>query len=161
MTEFHAQPYNGYFTGFYFKSTEEFDTNSNRLAKAGCDEFEIQVIDGEDHLLDLTKAAEISQSLITFWYESLENLDEHEAKQVKVLLDLGYDLESAFEKYEDVALFEGTLEDYAHECLHDLSKVPEYLKSYIDYEKFGRDLKLGGDVVEVEHDLLFVNANTL
>lgn len=46
-------------------------------------------------------------------------------------------------------------EDWAAEFLDDtgaLAEVPENLRSYIDFEAYARDARLGGDVVFARHD---------
>lgn len=48
-----------------------------------------------------------------------------------------------------------SLEDYATEYLEDTGAfqgAPELLRNYFDYEKFARDLELGGDVFTVRHE---------
>lgn len=50
MTEFHAQPYSLDHTGFYFSSTEIYEAGMKRLNDQGCEEVEIQFIDGDAHL---------------------------------------------------------------------------------------------------------------
>lgn len=45
--------------------------------------------------------------------------------------------------------------DWAEQFLDDtggLEGVPEHLRNYIDYEAFGRDARLGGDMTFVRHD---------
>lgn len=46
-----------------------------------------------------------------------------------------------------------SLEDFACELLEDtgqLESMPENLRLYFDYERFGRDLELGGDVFTID-----------
>ena len=48
-----------------------------------------------------------------------------------------------------------SLEDFAYELLEDtgqLESIPENLRPYPDYEKFARDLELGGDVFTIDDD---------
>jgi hypothetical protein len=59
-------------------------------------------------------------------------------------------LNYALGNFDDASIQESSLEDAAaqlfDECYaHD---IPESLRHYIDYEKFARDVKLGGDMVE-------------
>lgn len=44
--------------------------------------------------------------------------------------------------------------DYAEEMTEDTSQIPENLAYYIDYERMGRDMELGGDIytIETAHD---------
>jgi len=43
-----------------------------------------------------------------------------------------------------------SLADYAEELTDNTAEVPEHLQFYIDYEKMGRDMELGGDVFTIE-----------
>lgn len=44
----------------------------------------------------------------------------------------------------------GSLADYAEETITDTSNIPDHLVHYIDYERMGRDMELGGDVYTIE-----------
>ena len=68
-----------------------------------------------------------------------------------VLAHFGYDLEDARKALEEN--YNGcysSLADYAEELTTETSEVSEHLALYIDYEKMGRDMELGGDVFTVE-----------
>jgi len=43
-----------------------------------------------------------------------------------------------------------TLADYAEELTEQTTQIPEPLAYYIDYEKMGRDMELGGDVFTIK-----------
>lgn len=43
-----------------------------------------------------------------------------------------------------------SLADYAEELTEQTSQIPEHLQYYIDYEKMGCDMELGGDVFTIE-----------
>jgi antirestriction protein len=43
-----------------------------------------------------------------------------------------------------------SLADYAEELTEETTQIPEHLAFYIDYEKMGRDMELGGDVFTIE-----------
>jgi len=159
MTEFYAQPYSIEHTGFYFDSPEKFEAGMEKLNKKGCEEVEIQFIDGEDHLVRLADAAHIHQGNVDTWYEDLDDLDETEATQIFFLLDLGYSLSDALDRYEDVYLFNGKASDYAYDLIDETTEVPENLRYYIDYEAIARDMKINGEIVEINHDLIVTNAN--
>lgn len=48
-----------------------------------------------------------------------------------------------------------TLEDWCKEFLRDcgdLNEAPKSLHYYFDFEKYARDLELGGDIYTIEHD---------
>ena len=121
MTEFYAQPYAIDHTGFYFDSLESFEAGMEKLNQRGCEEVEIQFIDGDDHQATLAKAAEINQANIALWFEELEDLDEHQTQQLYFLLDCGYSLEDALDRYEGVDIYQGTAADYAQEIIEETS----------------------------------------
>ncbi|MEW8418834.1 MAG: antirestriction protein ArdA [Candidatus Thiodiazotropha endolucinida] len=160
MTQFHAQPYSIEHTGFYFDSIDAFQEGMEKLNKRGCEEVEIQFIDGDDYLADLARAINIGQGDIDRWYEELENLDETATTQICFLMgDLGYNLSDALERFEEVCLYEGKAEDYAYDLYEDCYDIPEHLRLYIDYEAIARDLKINGDINEIRYDLIVTNAN--
>ena len=50
-------------------------------------------------------------------------------------------------------LFEGTLLEYAEDYVEStglLDQLPESLRYYFDVEAFARDMRLGGEVTELE-----------
>ena len=159
MTEFYAQPYSIEHTGFYFGSPERFEAGMEKLNKKGCEEVEIQFIDGEDHLVRLAEAANVGQGSVDTWFEDLEDLDETEATQIIFLLDLGYSLSDAMDRYEEVYLFNGTASDYADELINDTTEVPENLRYYIDYDAIARDMQINGEITEIGYHLIVTNAN--
>lgn len=160
MTEFYGQPYSIAHTGFYFDSIEKFQDGMKRLKKQGCEEVEIQFIDGgDDHLAQLAKAANLHQGSIYLWFDDLEDLDETAAKQISFLLDLGYNIDEVLDRYEDVCLYEGKASDYAYDLINETTEIPENLRYYIDYDAIARDMRLNGEIVEIEHDLIVTNAH--
>jgi antirestriction protein len=158
MTEFHAQPYSLDHTGFYFNSIESFEAGMKHLNSKGCEEVEIQVIDGESHLVSLAAEASIHQGNVHDWYEELEDLDEAAATQIMFLLDLGYDIADALGRYEDVCLFEGKASDYTYDLINETTEIPESLRYYIDYDAIARDMKINGEITEIERELIVTNA---
>ena len=95
-------------------------------------------------------------------YEGLESahekalfIDEHGELGAAMLDHWCGDLDDAGKALEDsyVGVYE-SLADYAQQLTEDTSEVPAHLEYYIDYEKMGRDMELGGDVytIETAHD---------
>jgi len=111
MTEFYAQPYSLDHTGFYFNSIDTYDAGMKKLNARGCEEVEIQFIDGDDHLVSLAGAANIQQGNVSLWYEELENFDEAQATQLFFLLDCGYSLSDALEEHSQL---DRQMPDQAH-----------------------------------------------
>jgi len=158
MTEFYAQPYSLDHTGFYFDSLEKYESGMKGLNKRGCEEVEIQFIDGDDHLCKLANAMNINQCNVGLWFAELDDLDEAATTRLCFLLDLGYKLDEALGRYEDVWLFEGTATDYAYDLINETTEIPEGLRNYIDYDAIARDMRLNGEIEEIERDLIVANA---
>ncbi|MBL3591770.1 MAG: antirestriction protein ArdA [gamma proteobacterium endosymbiont of Lamellibrachia anaximandri] len=158
MTEFYAQPYSPEHTGFYFDSIEKFDSGMKALNKKGCEEVEIQFIDGEAHEPSLFKAAGIHQGNISLWFDELEDLASDDATRICFLLDY-LNLDDALSRFDEVYLHYGTAEDYAQEIIEETTEIPENLQYYIDYEAIARDMKINGEIIEIERDLIVTNAH--
>ena len=163
MTTFYAQPYAIGWSGFYFTSLEDYQTKE---AAHGCEEFELQFIDGD--LLDakLFEAAGINQANLPLWadLEALE--DDHKRAVLWLMADRGCTPEQALEQAEEVSFSTGSITDYAwqfaEECL-GLNDWPETAQRYWDAESYARDLQLGGDIDTIEIDgiqYIITNANS-
>ena len=152
MTQFYARAYSIEHNGFYFDSAEAFEAGMERLKTQGCEEVEIQFIDGEAHLAALAKAIGIGQGDIDLWFEELEELDAPDTTRIYFLLDCGYSLEDALTRYEWVCLHYGSAEDYAQELIEETTNIPEHLRYYIDYEAIARDMTINGEGVLFQHD---------
>ena len=159
MATLYAQPYSIEHTGFYFDSTEAFESNMEQLNNRGCAEVEIQFIDGDAHHPSLFRSASIDQSTITLWFDELEDLATSDATRLCFLLDLGLSLDDALTRYNEVCLHYGTARDYAQELIEETTEIPENLRYYIDYKAIARDMCINGETVEIEHDLIITNAN--
>ena len=164
-TTLYAQPY-GDGNGFYFHSFEEYETLSEKCLDPWgnrLEEFEIQYIDGSDS--ELFEACRINQANLSVWFDEIELLDDNEKVALCFLLsDLGYNLEDAMEKIEDVSIQEGDLQSVAEELFDELYEVPQAIAPYIDYEKFARDCELNGDLRSFEFDgknYVITNGNCL
>ncbi|MCG7861116.1 MAG: antirestriction protein ArdA [Candidatus Thiodiazotropha endolucinida] len=158
MTTFYAQPYSIDHTGFYFDSLEAFEAGMEQLEARGCEEVEIQFIDGESHHAGLASVAGIHQGNVDLWFEELDDLDNLEINQLCFLLDRGFDLEEAISRYEEVCIFHGTTADYAQELIEDTTDIPENLRTYIDYAAIARDMGYNGEIEEIEHEVIVTNA---
>ena len=159
MATFYAQPYSIDHTGFYFEDMTEFETGMDKLNALGCEEVEIQFIDGDDHQADLAKAAEINQATVNVWFETLENLDEQDTVQLCYLLERGFDLDEALRRYKEVCIFHGKAADYAQELMEDIIDIPENLRFYIDYEAIARDMGYNGEIEELDREVIVTNAH--
>ncbi len=159
MTEFCAQPYSLDHTGFYFDGIEKYEAGMKRLNKQGCEEVEIEIIDGEYHLARLAAAATIYQGDVHHWFEELDDLDETAAIQIMFLFDLGYKLREVMDRYENICLFEGAAKNYAFDLINETTEIPENRCYYIDHDAIARDMKINGEIVEIERELIVTNAH--
>lgn len=152
----YAQPYNIDAAGFYFSDYEEytekqtlcFDSFGNAV-----EEFEIQHIEGAG---DFARIVKPDQCNLEEWFEQAEQYEElSDTEQTAfswLVDDCHMDADEAFEKCNEVCIFEGTREEYAQQFVddcYDLERKMGELASYFDYDAFGRDLELGGDIVEI------------
>lgn len=154
-----AQPYNLGAVGFYFEDLDDYREKASDL-KDDCglpvEEFEIQYIDG-DHAR-LFNALNISQASLSDWFDLLDELDDDEDRCLIAchLAEMGFDISELSRRWDDYRLYRGTAADYAEEIVSECYEVPGNLASYIDYERLGRDMMLGGDITELEHDLILI-----
>ncbi len=169
MATLHAQPYNFDAVGFYFESAQEFTNKAEGLTDSygsPVEEFEMQFIDGDAGDAQLFKACAINQANLDVWFDEIETLDKREKVALFYLVDgAGYDLKQAQEKVDDVVLYECRLREAAEEIFDEchLESIPEGVRCYIDYEKYARDLELGGELTEFEfaNAVYTVNAGAL
>ena len=77
-----------------------------------------------------------------------EFLVEHGRLGARIFDYCGQDLEQAEKMIEERYYGEyESLEDYAREYIENCYDLPEFVKTYFDYDRYGRDLELGDDVV--------------
>jgi antirestriction protein len=105
---------------------------------------ELMFQDFENFPRDLYSESNVSDQLIAF-----ANLDDDDRELLTVYneyVDSDGDIDKAREAY--AGKFESEA-DWAEQFLEDtggLEGVPEHLKNYIDYEAYGRDAQIGGDM---------------
>lgn len=91
-------------------------------------------------------------------YEGLESahnvavfIEEHGEIGGELLSHFGDSIEDATKAIEEHYAGEyKSLADYAEELTEQTGDIPEHLVFYIDYERMGRDMELGGDVYTIE-----------
>ena len=156
-TTLYANPYDTSYTGFYFTSTEEFESNMN---KAPFEEVEIDYIDGDNP--KLFAAIGIFQCNIETWFDELDQYSDTDDEAVAIrYLTSFYPAEEAIERFGEVILHRGKITDYAAELideLHSLDQLPEIIKYHIDYSGIARDMEINGEVAEIDHNLWVVNS---
>ncbi|BFT29914.1 hypothetical protein D210916BOD24_10900 [Alteromonas sp. D210916BOD_24] len=158
MTTLFAQSYGDASVGFYFEDYSEYCKGIDRLNYKGYEEFDIQFIDGESGQASLFKAASISQASVQVWFEYLDDLGKYEIFQLTFLLNCGYELEVALQRYSEVHLHFGSACNYAQDIIEETSDIPEHLTNYIDYDAIARDMEINGDITQVTHHTYVTNA---
>lgn len=164
MTTLHATPYISYgtYSGFYFTSFDEYIEKYDRALKEfGCEEYEIQFIDGEG--CAIFSAANIHQGNIKEFFEVLETLNTPESEiAFRYLTEyLGTDITSALDRLDDVQVFEGTAVEYAEELIDSgCFELTDFARQYFDFEAFANDLQYGGDICEID-GYIIGNANCI
>ena len=91
-------------------------------------------------------------------YEGIESahevacfIEEHGEIAGDLLSHFGDSIDDAQKAIEDnYCGCYASLADYAEELTEETTQIPEHLAFYIDYEKMGRDMELGGDVFTIE-----------
>lgn len=112
MTTCYAKPYNLDAIGFYFDSMEAFTSQSENLTDhygQPVEEFEIQYINGDD--AQLFTACGINQANLDVWFDEVEPLTDHQKAALFCLCDMGYALDAAMEKLDDVCLSQCGMQD--------------------------------------------------
>ena len=85
--------------------------------------------------------------------ERLDDLDEYDRQIADALLEYGYgDLDEILDIIDDCRVYYDcyNMSDVAFEVVNMcgyLDNAPEMLKSYFDYESFGRDLEIEGTFI--------------
>lgn len=110
---------------------------------------------------------EVAEGIAIHDYEGFGKLDLYEYTSIQKVTEyatfiqehgkLGsallaeFDLDEAREMLTDRYLGEyGRVLEYAEQLLNECYDIPPYLENYIDYERFARDLELGGDIESYE-----------
>lgn len=91
-------------------------------------------------------------------YESLERIhqkalfiEEYGALGTAVLDHWCGDIEDAEKALDESYCGEYvSVSDYAQELTEECGDIPQHLENYIDYERMGRDMELGGDIYTIE-----------
>lgn len=113
------------------------------------------------------KKASLDLDTLKECFEIVESFDRNKQALFDVLLNdysCSYDIESLVNYCNDNAyLFEGSASDHAYELINDCYDIKSmgHLANYIDYDAFGRDLLLNGEIVELGYNLLWTNPNDI
>jgi len=154
--DFFAQPYNHDEEGFNFSTEEEFEQKSSQCRDEFgllVEKFYIYYVGGSPEVTEIFGACRVDQSNFGQFLAIIEDVPEDQWPDLFYLCDvLGYDMEDAMNKLDDVTLYSGRLEDAAEELFDECyaHEIPDNLRNYIDYKAFANDCQQGGDMCEFE-----------
>lgn len=153
-----AQPYDFNARGFYFTSLEEYQAQFD--ARQPVEEYEIQLIDGNDDDVTVFNLMNVNQANIEEYFEAAEEYSYlTEDEKVAVQYIIGHEnnaFEYAMEHYEDVRIYRGNLQQVGIQMVEEsglLDGVPEEVARYFDFEAYAKDIDLNGGLTEVEYEV--------
>ena len=146
--KFYANPYDSSAKGFYFESPEEYEAG---IKKSRAEEFEIDLVDGDEVGRALAEAVKPSQADIEAWYDLLDEVDGDDQLLLQIVgmaacnhrLDSVSDFESKRSYIENVSIEEGTIEELAERFVEE-GVIDLTEGNYFDYDNFARDLEYDG-----------------
>jgi len=100
-------------------------------------------------------------------YTIVEDFSSNQDKLFELLISeysYSYDVETLVNyAAENACIFEGSRSDYAYELIQDCydTKSMGNLANYIDYEAFGRDMELNGEIQEIAYNVYWTNPNDI
>jgi len=113
------------------------------------------------------KKVELDIETLKDCFDVVSSFDDNKQKLFALLLNdysYSYDIETLTNYCENNAdLFDGSASDYAYELINDCYDLKPMggLANYIDYDSFGRDMLLNGEIVELGYNLLWTNPNDI
>ncbi|MEP1932151.1 MAG: antirestriction protein ArdA [Nisaea sp.] len=168
MTTLFAQPYDIAACGFYFESFEDYQQiaakSINRYGEP-VEEFEIQFIDGEDLNCALAGAWNLSQANISSYFEAVEDWDDTDKIKAIIALDeLGLTLDHIADdpdrmdiQISQIKDMRGLAIEFVDEGL--MGRIPEHLKTYLDYDAIARDLEMDYSETEIAGETYIYRAD--
>jgi len=100
-------------------------------------------------------------------YSIVEDFSSNQDKLFELLISeysYSYDVETLVNyAAENACIFEGSRSDYAYELIEDCydTKSMGTLANYIDYESFGRDMELNGEIQEIAYNVYWTNCGDI
>ena len=100
-------------------------------------------------------------------FSVVEDFSSNQYKLFDLLISeysYSYDIETLVNyAAENACIFEGSRSDYAYELIEDCydTKNMGTLKNYIDYESFGRDLEMEGNIQEIGYNVYWSNCGDI
>lgn len=135
--------------GFHFSSQEEFQECGTELAIV----YELSLVNASSEDQTLFNICKVDVNDMAMWFDEIEPLDTTGKAAMFYLIDgCHHTAKTALAMLSDVDIFCGTLVEAATELFDDiyLSQIPTQLQTYVDYEQFATDLRMGGDIYEFE-----------
>ena len=167
MTLFYAQPYDISAEGFYFRSVEEYRSQSAKLKNSYGDrveEFEIQFIDGDQIDCELAKIWNLNQVNINAFIEAADEWDE--TKKIHYIIavgECGYSHEETVSNPDGIVfdIYElSSFKELAEQFIDDglFGEIPPNLQSYICYNAIARDLAIDYCQIRIANtDLIYLS----
>ena len=100
-------------------------------------------------------------------FDIVECFDNNKQALFDLLLNdysYSYDIETlVYYAAENACIFEGSRSDYAYELIEDCydTKSMGNLANYINYDSFGRDLELEGNIQEIAYNVYWTNCGDI
>ncbi|MBT3001075.1 MAG: antirestriction protein ArdA [Candidatus Thiodiazotropha sp. (ex Ctena orbiculata)] len=143
---------NGKLHGVWINATDELEdiqeqinTMLSKSPEGFAEEYAIHDYEGFDgYSLGEYEGIERAHEIACF-------IEEYPELAGELLSHFGGDIDDARKAIEEN--YSGcykSLADYAEELTEETSQIPENLAYYIDYERMGRDMELGGDIYTIE-----------
>lgn len=148
-----AVPYAYGVSFFYFDTLEEYqDKYKKQFDRYHCEEYEIQYIDGSDIAWLLWKACKEDMFKLLEIIEEGTITTKEDAIKLYVCTNINGDsLEQALDNYQDIYLYEGSMEDYAWE-IFPWSQIPTWVHAFIDIHKYVNDMDCNGEIYQLDGD---------
>jgi len=132
-------------------------------------DFDISFIDFVVLADETYKTIELAEDLDSLeeLYSIVEDFSSNQDKLFELLISeysYSYDVETLVNyAAENACIFEGSRSDYAYELIEDCydTKSMGTLANYIDYESFGRDMELNGEIQEIAYNVYWTNCGDI
>ncbi|USE39535.1 antirestriction protein ArdA [Endozoicomonas sp. SCSIO W0465] len=163
-----AVPYNQELSYFYFSSSEEYEVKLQAakqidLIEHFCGDFEheVQYIDGDTGSQELFDKC----SSVEEYFEIIDEIQYQSGEKLaafQYLIDcLHKNPNDALAYIDDIHITTDSIEDYAHDLIQEM-ELPDIAKQYFDYQSYGRDLEINGEICTFEFNgtqYLITNSN--
>ena len=143
---------NGILHGIWIDATDDVDDIQDQINKMlaespeeFAEEYAIHDYEGfEGYPLGEYEGIQTAHDIACF-------IEEYPNIAGELLSHFGGDIDEARQAMEDnYCGCYRSVADYAEELTEETTQIPQNLAYYIDYEKMGRDMELGGDIFTIE-----------